>query len=236
MANIQEFLITRSCVDADSYIFVCPGKRLALAGHFFFIYTLPMSHHIYSTDGFVVKSSGTGEAAVIFHIFTRELGMVVATAQGIRLSTSKLRSYVHDLAFSHFSLVRGKDFWRLTGASHARHDFLHTFSKQQLRLYAQILTLLKRLLQGEEKNSELFSVVENTFVFLQEHNLSHDQFGAFEHIIVLRILSNLGYINAEGDLEKLIHEPLNLALFEIPPALRSKCVQAINHAFKVSHI
>ncbi len=49
-------------------------------------------------------------------IFTRELGLVRATAQGIRLEKSKLRYSSQLYSFGIFSFVHGKEFWRLTSA------------------------------------------------------------------------------------------------------------------------
>jgi len=75
-----------------------------------------MAHHVYTTEGFLVHSQPSGEAGKFFLVFSRELGMVGATAQGVRLSQSKLRYYTQDFYYGLYSFVRGKDVWRMTGA------------------------------------------------------------------------------------------------------------------------
>jgi hypothetical protein len=73
-------------------------------------------HSINTTDGFIIDSKPYGEAGKILSIFTRDLGLVTTTAQGIRLEKSKLRYSAQLYSFGTFSFVRGKEFWRLTNA------------------------------------------------------------------------------------------------------------------------
>ena len=74
-------------------------------------------HAIHTTPGFIIGSRPYGEAGKMLSIFTRDFGLVTATAQGIRLERSKLRYHAQDLSFGSFSLVRGREFWRLTSAA-----------------------------------------------------------------------------------------------------------------------
>ncbi|HFC76631.1 MAG TPA: hypothetical protein ENJ27_00135 [Candidatus Moranbacteria bacterium] len=71
-------------------------------------------HNIYNTEGIVLSSFGVGEANKFFHIFTRELGLIQATAQSVRELKSKNRYGLQDFSVSDFSLVRGRDIWRIT--------------------------------------------------------------------------------------------------------------------------
>ena len=67
-------------------------------------------------------------------IFTRDLGLVFASAQGIRFEKSKLRPFTRDYSFGQFSFVKGKEYWRLTGASGFGNEFEGHFagSRQQV--------------------------------------------------------------------------------------------------------
>src|SRR4051812_13786640 len=111
-------------------------------------------HAIHTTPGFVIDSRPYGEAGKILSIFTQDLGLVSAIAQGIRLEKSKLRYYVQNYSFARYSLVRGKEFWRLTSAAESEEG---TWNAE---LVAKIAALLKRLLQGEEPHPELFELVK----------------------------------------------------------------------------
>ena len=74
-------------------------------------------HNIYHTEGIILESKNFGEAGRYYSIFTRELGMVYASAQGVRKMSSKLRFILQDLSYINIDLVQGKDFWRITSAS-----------------------------------------------------------------------------------------------------------------------
>ena len=74
-------------------------------------------HHIYHTEGIILGSNNFGETGKYYAIFTRDLGMIYASAQGVRKMSSKLRFVLQDFAYLKIDLVKGKDFWRLTNAS-----------------------------------------------------------------------------------------------------------------------
>ncbi len=73
-------------------------------------------YSIQTTPGFIIDSRAYGEAGKMLFIFTRDLGLVMAVAQGIRFERSKLRPFTQDYSFGEFSFVRGKEMWRLTSA------------------------------------------------------------------------------------------------------------------------
>src|SRR3989344_8517195 len=102
-----------------------------------------MSHHLYQTPGIVLSSSPYGEANRDFRIFTKELGLIRASAQGIRFLKSKLRYAIHDFSYCDLSLVRGKEVWRLTGVlkhSNLFEDFKG--SPETFAVFARVFSLL----------------------------------------------------------------------------------------------
>jgi DNA repair protein RecO len=148
-----------------------------------------MPHHIYTTPGFLIHSSPHGESGKFFLVFTRDLGMVGATAAGVRLSQSKLRYYTQDYSFSLFSLVRGKDVWRMTGAKEI--EGVGEVKEENRKLWVRILTLLRRLMPGEEQNEKVFLILNNLHKYLSENIAPKD---VVEYLTVLRILNSLGYV------------------------------------------
>src|SRR6185369_11774060 len=102
-------------------------------------------YHIYTTPAFVVYSTSHGESGKFLLLFTKDFGMIGATAQGLRLNQSKLRYHLQDSNFSNISIVRGKEIWRVTGATHA----LDKKVERDNLVYLKILKLLRRLVQGE---------------------------------------------------------------------------------------
>jgi DNA repair protein RecO len=159
-----------------------------------------MSYAVYSTRGFILGSSPSGEASKIYLLYTEDFGLVRARAQGVRLITSKLRYNLEDFSFGSFSLVKGKEVWRLTGA--LKIDLQPKFSTVR----ARVLNFVKRLVQGEEKNEKLFK----TLLSITETEMS-------EPLILAHILSALGYMDIKtisGMNEKQIIQVVNKALKE----------------------
>src|SRR3989344_2997459 len=134
-----------------------------------------MSYHIYTTKGIVLNSRPWREADRIYSILTRELGLVKAQALGVRKEGSKLRGAIEPVCLTTVSLVRGKEYWRLTSA-----EFIKRFQK------SQPLVMLEALVAGEASHPELFDAVEK--------HLESD-----EITLVSRILFQLGYLQ-EKDL------------------------------------
>ncbi len=160
-----------------------------------------MSYTVYTTEGFILSTSPHGEANRLYCIFTREFGVIYATAQGVRLAKSKLRGHLTEFSRASVSLVKGKEFWRLTSAQ--------VIETNRDPLYVQILSILKRLLQGEGEHTTLFD-------FLKEKLCSDID----ETEVMLEILIQLGYVDKE----------------EIQDADSKKRILLINQGLKASQL
>ncbi|MFA6432777.1 MAG: DNA repair protein RecO [Candidatus Paceibacterota bacterium] len=193
-------------------------------------------HAIHSTPGFIIDSRAYGEAGKLLSIFTRDFGLITAAAQGIRLEKSKLRYSTQDYSFGTFSLVRGKELWRLTSASDVSAMSLRG---RDAELIARIALLLRRLLQGEEAHSELFSRVESFRSFLRDNpELDQEKANTIESISALQILHALGYIGGGDDLAEFL-EPACLedsTTLERAETKRASINRHINKALKESHL
>ncbi|MCR4334633.1 MAG: DNA repair protein RecO [Patescibacteria group bacterium] len=194
-----------------------------------------MSHHIYTTPGIVINSRNTGEANKYLYIFTRDLGMIGASAQSIRLGKSKLRYHSQDFCYSHFSLVKGKDVWRVTSAGNGSTLFSDIKNYQPyFILYVTILSLLKRLLNGEEKHEELFDEIINGFSFITKQPFDKKILNNFERLMVLRILHLLGYIGKTKEFEVFLKNEWSNEILEKSDNLNRKMIMEINRALKES--
>lgn len=192
-------------------------------------------HHIYHTEGIILGSKGYGETGKYYYIFTRDLGMICASAQGVRKMSSKLRFILQDFAYVKIDLVQGKDFWRVTSAS--KTNKLEKLSKNPeiFRVVSNIAHLLKRLLAGIEKNENLFADLAKGLAILEKAETA-EKIRDLEVVIVLRILNNLGYIGGDEALQNLVQSPFaeNL-IFEIS-GFRREALRQINKALKESHL
>lgn len=160
-----------------------------------------MSYAVYNTKGFILSSSPTGEASRLYSIYTEDFGLIRAKAQGVRLIQSKLRFNLDEYSLCDISLVRGKEFWRLTGSQ------AHKAHKETALIRARVLNLVRRLVQGEEKNEKLFA----TLLLLVAEEIPS------EVSILTRVLSDLGYLDitsVKGKTEREIVTLINKAIKE----------------------
>ncbi len=185
-----------------------------------------MAHHIYTTPGFIVHSAPQSEAGKYFLVFTRDLGMVGATAQGVRLSQSKLRYYTQDYARSLFSLVRGKEVWRMVGAKEI--EGVGEIKEENKKLWVRLLTLLRRLTPGEEQNEKLFRILENVHTYLCEKVAEID---VVEYLTVLRILHALGYVSENIEGEEITEDNLTIVR-----TTKEAILKTINNGLKESQL
>lgn len=192
-------------------------------------------HHIYHTEGIILGSKNYGEAGRYYSIFTKELGMVYASAQGVRKMSSKLRFILQDFSYIKVDLIQGKDFWRVTSAT--KTNLLENITKQKenFKIFANIARLLKRLLAGVEPNEDLFIDVLNGLFILEKLDKKQD-LQNLEVIIVLRILNNLGYIGEGDSLENLIKSPFETDLVLQSSEHRTKVLSIINKTLKETHL
>src|SRR3989344_5623255 len=183
-------------------------------------------HHIYTTKAFVVHSFPHGESGKFLLLFTKDFGLVGAVAQGIRFSKSKLRSHLIDFNFTNVSLVKGKEVWRVTGAQEIEHV-------ESNIVQIKILKLLKRLLHGEEKNENLFEIIEK----LYETEIDKADFDNVECLTVLRILDSLGYISKNNKYNNLLESTdIDNGRLDLIKKIKPEIIKTINQSLKESHL
>ena len=198
-------------------------------------------HAINTTPGFIIDSRPYGEAGKILSLFTRDFGLVSAVAQGSRLEKSQLRYFAQDHSLGVYSLVRGREFWRLTSAQSPvgnENDEQTSIMSVRSKLVGRVSLLLKRLLQGEEPHPELFGRVGVLLAFLAENSdLNVDEIQTLESLTVLRILRSLGYVGDDGGLAELADsQELSRDLIKTVAAKRLAMNRHINKALKESHL
>jgi len=191
-------------------------------------------HHIYHTEGIILGSGNFGETGKYYSIFTRDLGMIFASAQGVRKMSSKLRFVLQDFSYLKIDLIKGKDFWKITSAS--KTNKLEKLSEPEIfEVFVNISKLLKRLLMGEDPNKALFMDLLKG-LFILEKSKTIDELRNIEAIIVLRILNNLGYIGGDEILKDFIRSPFEEDLVFKVSKSRAKILNHINKALKETHL
>ena len=149
-------------------------------------------HHIYHTDAFILGSRPAGEDSRMITLYTKELGLVRAHAQGVRKLASKLRYVLQDFSHVHIDLVRGKEIWRVTTA--LPHINTRHLSIEAETIMARIASLVVRLVTGEEASEDIFSALSRAYDLLGSKTHTPEEYRMLELLSVARILVALGYL------------------------------------------
>lgn len=194
-----------------------------------------MSYHIYTTEGIILKRTPFGEANVVLHILTEDLGLIIASARSVRLSLSKLRPALQEYTLVLLSCVKGKNGWKITNVVE-RDNFFFQYPKYSHRVLAQISSVLLQMITGESPHPEIFRTVESGFQFLK--NVSEKDITSFETLMVLRVLHQLGYVVSDSNTKiflKDMNDWNNNLLQEVEKNKKS-VIALINKALKESHL
>ena len=195
-----------------------------------------MSHHIYHTKGIVIESFDVREANKSYWIFTRDLGMVVAAAQGVRLVASKLRFSLQPLSLVDISLVRGRAYWRVVNAREISNVYwCIKNAAPAVAMISRVLRLLRRLVTGEEKNEVLFDRLFAALLYLNNSS-STQEIMNLEFILLLQILYNLGYFAPPTELLWCINDSLSPASIANMSVHRLKAAALINNSIKETQL
>ena len=197
-----------------------------------------MSHKKYQTEAIILGNHSIGEANRFVDMFTKDFGRLKAVARSVREERSKLRFSLQDFSILDISLVRGREVWRVVGAN-SRYNF---YSKLIGRIKerdtaVRLLSLLKRLLNGEEENKLLFTVVYDSISFLCSNALNNKELNDFECLVALRILYNLGYLakdNSNANFLESADVTLNI-MSHISP-IRFDMIRQINTSLQESQL
>jgi DNA repair protein RecO len=194
-----------------------------------------MSYHIYTTPGIILKRTPFGEANILLHILTRDLGLIMASARSARLSVSKLRSALQEYTDVSVSCIKGKNGWKVTNVIESG-SFYFQYPEHSHLSMARVTSVLLQMITGESPHSEIYESVKSGFEFLK--SVPEKETVDFETLAVLRILHQLGYVATSSDTEVFLKDSLewNDSLLEKIKENKTKIVARINKALKESHL
>ncbi len=194
-----------------------------------------MAYHIYTTKGIILKRSTFGEANLLLHILTEDLGLIMASARSARLSSSKLRPALQEYADVSITCIKGKNGWKVTNVAQSG-SFFYDNPKFTHHVMSQVVSLLLKMIPGEAPNKEIFQTVKVGFNHLK--TIPEEKVSDFEVLMVLRILSELGYVvkNEETKLFLDSGEDWNDRLLQEINKHKKSILDIINKALKESHL
>src|SRR3989344_296981 len=81
------------------------------------------SAHKVIVRGVIIGRHMVGEGSVKVLVYTDALGLISVLAQSGRTERSQLRAHLQEGVRGTFSLLKGRDVWRMTGATHTSHSY-----------------------------------------------------------------------------------------------------------------
>jgi DNA repair protein RecO (recombination protein O) len=197
-----------------------------------------MSYHNYTTEGIVLKGRPVGEADKYFYILTKDLGLIIASAKSVRKSESKLSCGLEDFSQSTFSFIRGKHSWKVTSAQPITNSYRFLSNDLEKRLlWARFLSLVQRMVTGEEKHIAIFSICQNLFSFLISGSYSEKQLLAIESLAILKLLNELGYVISRPEYTALLEDQsFSIEVVASTELIQRRVLEDINKALKESHL
>lgn len=198
-----------------------------------------MAHRVYHCEGYVLGSKNVGEANKLFFIFTRELGLIPVIAQGVRKLKSKLSGSVQNFYPVRISVVRGREFWRLVAAERLI-DLDEIFREsEKFQLTVRVFSLIKKFTPAETKEVALYDDLKKVLAYVGEKEVEIYKRSAsnIELVLVLRVMSELGYVKAESVLAPFLQfrDWRDEAVAEMEKHKRL-ATEVINTAFTHSHL
>ncbi|MEK7614083.1 MAG: recombination protein O N-terminal domain-containing protein [Patescibacteria group bacterium] len=193
-----------------------------------------MSHFIYKTEAIILSEMPSGEDSRLYFLLTKDLGLVLAEARGVRLLKSKLRYNLYLFASVQTELVRGKSIWRVVNVY--PNGSGTTFVSSNMNIFARLSQLVRRLVHGEEENRKLFDEIFYARNLLLKSKLSKEEAIGLELAVVARILFSLGYFGGKEKYDQILNNELNTRIVPASPSFRRELALNINEALKESQL
>ena len=165
-----------------------------------------MSYHVYTTESFILKGRPLREADAYYQILTRDLGLITASAQGVRRLESKLSPALVDGSQTTLSLVRGKHAWRIIGAVTIQNTAREFIGKKSQRvIWFRFLNTVRLMIGGEEKNSKVFELTNLFKSALLQRDFSFQELQALERLGIFFLMYELGYAHFRREYESFFY-------------------------------
>jgi DNA repair protein RecO (recombination protein O) len=124
---------------------------------------------LYRTQGYILRKNDLREADQIFAIYTKDFGKIDVLGRAIRKITSKLKSGIDIFYSSEIEFIQGKIYKILTDAviidkfDNIRNDL------DKMKSVKQITDFLINLTEGQEKDKEIWNLLEEVFSNLNKN-------------------------------------------------------------------
>lgn len=187
-------------------------------------------HQVYITDALVCAAKDSNTSDRSYLLFTKEAGMLWASARSVREERSKHRYALQEFSLIRVSLVRGKSGWRITGSESISNFYYLASSREARTLIRNIVRLLRRFLHGESTVPRVFDDV------LEVLPLAEAKADVLETVFTLRMLHELGYVAPDAFASVIEAETLALAYERAGEDVARRSEKIVAEALSVSHL
>ncbi|MEN9338418.1 MAG: hypothetical protein RI945_143 [Candidatus Parcubacteria bacterium] len=147
----------------------------------------------YTTEGFILRQYEQGENDLVYKIWTEDFGVLFAVAKSIRKINAKLRMQSRKHDFIAFTIVKGKDVWRLVGVEELKETFL--YNKKDLSVKKIIAESVDKFLEEKKPYRKLFQRMKSFFDL--ESDFINLPINKLKILIYYIVLVDTGYADAK---------------------------------------
>lgn len=142
------------------------------------------------TSGVVIRQTKVKDNDLMLTIFTKDLGVIRASARGARGFKNKLSAGCSLFAFSEFLLYPGKEVYKVNSAELIESFYSLTSNIERMAFAAYIADLTGYTVQEEEGTERLLSLFLNTFYLLAKWG---GELRTVKCVYELKLLEFLGF-------------------------------------------
>jgi hypothetical protein len=128
------------------------------------------------------------------------------------------------------SFVKGKSILRLT---HAKE--ILAMDSDKMLLLARLFARVTRLVRGEEKDENLYTLLQDAFIFTQKEREEPLAAYEVELLFAIKLLFVLGYWNRESG-ESFLDEPFSGKAMKEVLFKRNLFITKLNHALELTQL
>lgn len=194
-----------------------------------------MSYQTYITEALIVGSFDSNTADKSYLLFTRDAGMIYASARSVREERSRQRFALQDFSRITVSLIKGKSGWRIGSVQGEGNFFTEAGDRTVRGSIVRICKLLRRFVAGEEPHPDLYVEITAGLTHLSKSGLTNR--ALIEEIILTRVLYKLGYIASNKDIALVLEADLiTLFTMPLPETLLARLKTVTTKATTASHL
>jgi recombinational DNA repair protein (RecF pathway) len=194
-----------------------------------------MSYQTYITEGLIVGSFDSNTADKSYLLFTRDAGMLYASARSVREERSRQRFALQDFSRITVSLIKGKTGWRIGSVQSEGNFFVAAADRAVRGSIVRICKQLRRFVAGEEPHPDLYEEIIEGLTYLCNPAIPNRSL--VEEILLARLLHRLGYIAKNPDIAFVLETKLGeLLVSDIEATLLAKLKTITIKATTASHL